>query len=106
MLDIDKTRTTSYHPQSDGMVERMNRTFKDMLSTYVSANQKDWDEHLQLVCMAYRSAEHESTGYSPNFMLFGRENVLPKELIAGVPPCNRHSDDYIADLEDRLNTVH
>ncbi|PIK39039.1 Retrovirus-related Pol polyprotein from transposon [Apostichopus japonicus] len=42
LLDIHKTRTTPFHPQSDGMVERFNRTLEDMLSLVVSENQKDW----------------------------------------------------------------
>ena len=43
MLNIDKTRTTAFHPQSDGLVERFNRTLENMLSLYVADNQKDWD---------------------------------------------------------------
>lgn len=43
---INKTRTTPYHPQSDGMVERMNHTLENMLSRYVDSNQKNWDENL------------------------------------------------------------
>lgn len=36
LFEIDKTRTSPYHPQSDGMVDRMNRTIKDILSKYVN----------------------------------------------------------------------
>lgn len=46
VLQINKTRTTSYHPQSDGMIERLNRTIKDILSKYISVNQTDWDKIL------------------------------------------------------------
>ncbi|CAG2198006.1 unnamed protein product [Mytilus edulis] len=73
-LKIDKTRTTAMHPQSDGMVERLNRTLEDILSKYVTKHQKDWDEHLQLALMAYRSSDHESTGFSPSMLMFGRGN--------------------------------
>ena len=54
ILEIDKTRTSPYHPQSDGMVERFNRTLEAMLAKYVSENHEDWDDHLQLVMLAYR----------------------------------------------------
>ena len=72
LLDIDKTRTTPYHPQSDGMVERFNRTLVTMLSAYVDKNHKDWDEQLPYVMMAYRSTDLETTGMSPNKRMFGR----------------------------------
>ena len=42
-LQIRKTRTTPYHPQSDGMVERFNKTLAAMLSKYVNNNHRDWD---------------------------------------------------------------
>lgn len=50
-----------YHPQSDGMVERFNRTLATMLTAYVSTNQRDWDDQLPYVTMA----EHETTDMSP-----------------------------------------
>ena len=56
LFSIEKTRTTPYHPQSDGMVERMNRTIQDMLAKYVAKRQRDWDVHLPMVMMAYRSS--------------------------------------------------
>ena len=69
LLGIHKTRTTPYHPQSDGMVERFNRTLAAMLSAYVSENHRDWDEQLPYVTMAYRSTEHETSGMSPNMLI-------------------------------------
>ena len=53
LLGIHKT---PFHPQSDGMVERFNRTVNAMLSMFVAENQDDWDEHLPYVMMAYRSS--------------------------------------------------
>ena len=44
LLQIEKTRTTAYHPQSDGMVERFNRTIASMVSMFVNDNHSDWDE--------------------------------------------------------------
>ena len=77
LFNMDKTRTSPYHPESDGMIERMNRTLQDMLAKYVSHHQRDWDEHLPLVMMAYRSSIHASTQYTPFCLLFGHEMRLP-----------------------------
>ena len=68
LLGIEKTRTTPYHPQSDDMVERFNRTLAAIFSAFLSDNHKDWDVHLPYVLMAYRSSEHETTGMSPNLL--------------------------------------
>ena len=67
-------RTTPLTPQSDGMVERFNRTLKNMLAKFVDENLSDWDCHLPLLMMAYRSAVHETTGCSPSELMFGRED--------------------------------
>ncbi|VDI58319.1 Hypothetical predicted protein [Mytilus galloprovincialis] len=64
-LKIDKTRTTSFRPQSNGLVERYNRTLENTISKYISKNQRDWDEQLPWALMAYNSSEHETTKFSP-----------------------------------------
>ncbi|GFY20733.1 hypothetical protein TNCV_1119671 [Trichonephila clavipes] len=86
ILAIDKTRTTALLPQSDGMVERFNRTILNSLSLLVSSNQHDWDKKLPFFLLAYRSAVHEITGYSPSQMLFGLELRLPADLLLCRPP--------------------
>ncbi|KMQ82837.1 integrase core domain protein [Lasius niger] len=107
LLGIEKTRTTPLHPQSDGMVERFNRTILNHLSLFVSQNQQDWDQKLQLFLLAYRSAVQESTGFTPSLMLFGRELRLPCDLLFGRPPDTPSSvEDYVDNLRERLEDVH
>ncbi len=81
LLQIRKTRTTPYRPQSDGLVERFNRTLLAMLSTVVREFEDDWDDHLPYVMLAYSSTVHESTGCSPSLMMMGREMNLPIDLL-------------------------
>ena len=57
-----------------------------MLTTFAKGHRGDWDEHLPFVMLAYRSTVHESTGYMPNQMVFGREVTLPVDLMFGSPP--------------------
>ena len=54
VLGIRKTRTTPLHPQSDGMVERFNRTMEEHLSKVVAEHRKDWDRHVPLFLLACR----------------------------------------------------
>ncbi|GFU83029.1 retrovirus-related Pol polyprotein from transposon 412 [Trichonephila clavipes] len=58
----------------------------DQGRNFVSANQQDWDQKVPLFLLAYRSAVHETTGYSPSQMLFGRDLRLPCDLLFGRPP--------------------
>jgi len=85
LLGIHKTRTTALHPQSDGMVERYNRTIEAQLATFFQDHQKDWDRHLPLLLMSYRSAVHETTKFTPAMLMFGRELSVPLDLLIGRP---------------------
>ena len=86
VLGIEKTRTTPLHPQSDGMVERYNRTLEHQIAMFVNENQKDWDQHISLLQMAYRTAMHEFTGLTPAKLMVGRELRVPLDLLMGTPP--------------------
>ena len=78
-----KTKTTPYHPESDGLVECFNRTLLMMLAMFAGNNKDDWDDLLPAVMMAYRSSVHESTGFSPYQLMFGEECTLPMDI--GLP---------------------
>jgi transposase InsO family protein len=81
MLGSQKIRTAPYHAQSDGQVERFNRTLLGMLSAFVNEQGDDWDQHLPFVMSAYRSSVHASTGTTPNMMVHGRESNLPVDVM-------------------------
>ena len=81
LLEVQRTRTTPYRPQSDGLVERFNRTLIDMLSKFCNERQDDWDQHLPYLLSAYRSSVNESTGCTPNLLMLGRETTLPVDLM-------------------------
>lgn len=56
LLGIHRVNTTAYHPQTDGLVERFNRTLIDMLAKRVERNGNDWDTQLPYVLFAYRAS--------------------------------------------------
>ena len=85
LLKILKTRTTPYHPQCDGQVERFNRTLLDMLATTTREHAFDWENQIRKVCMAYNTSVHSSTGFTPFFLMFGRQAKLPIDLMYGSP---------------------
>ncbi|MCG8624913.1 MAG: DDE-type integrase/transposase/recombinase, partial [Proteobacteria bacterium] len=108
LLGIGKTRTTPYHPQSDGMVERLNRTLETQLSMFVEDHQKDWDVYLPMLMMAYRTAIHDSTKCSPAKLMFGRELKLPIDLLYGRPSEEKsnNSTTYAEQLLQTLEHTH
>ena len=87
LLEINKTRTTSFHPQSNSVIERMNRTLLNMLTKSID-KQANWSYFLPFVLMAYRSSVHELTGFTPNRLVVGHEVLLPLDLI--YPPPESH----------------
>ncbi|KAL5515018.1 hypothetical protein EMCRGX_G000127 [Ephydatia muelleri] len=103
MLGIKKTRTTPYHPQSDGMVERFNRTLLNMLSIAVGEDEMSWDLQLPLLLLAYRTSVHDTTGTSPFELMYGREVRLPEDIMFALPATVETARaDYKGTLKRRL----
>lgn len=107
-LGIEKTRTSPYHPQCDGMVERLNRTLKQQLSKYICESGGEWDRYLPQVELAYNSSVHSSTGFSPFFLAHGREPRLPADILLNCSPaftsCTPGTPaDYARDVTTRLS---
>jgi hypothetical protein len=72
-----RSRTPSYHAQSNGHVERLHRTLHTALSHYVKSSHTDWDVKQPYFLLAYRATPQSTTGYSPFSLLHGREMVTP-----------------------------
>ena len=108
ILGVHKTRTTPLHPQSDGLVERFNRTLKTMLAKVTDEHQHDWDDHLAWALLAYRVATHRATGLSPAEMNFGRTLTVPADLLTGVAPNSKPQPrtEYAAKLRRTLDRAH
>ena len=79
LLDISQIFSTRYHPQSNGCVERANQTIKLMIEKVCIEKPKDWDIYLPMILFAYRNAKHNSTGFSPFQLMFGRQPKSPLE---------------------------
>ena len=80
MLRVKPIKTTPYHPQTDGLVERFNQTLKSMLRRVSVQGGTDWDKLLPYVLFAYREVAQSSTGFSPFELLYGREVRGPLDV--------------------------
>ena len=90
-----KTRTTPYHPQSDELVERFNKTLLEMLSKTVLEREHDWDLFLPSLLFAYRTSAHETTGTTPFQLMFSRDPQLPEDLLYNIStPKYRSVNEY------------
>ena len=105
LFGIEKLRTTAYKP-STNQVERFHRTMNSILGKTVSDHQKDWDTRLPFAMAAYRATQHDATGYSPNFLVLGRETRAPPDLVYGSPEeelaeSEQTYDKFVEDMREK-----
>ena len=110
LLGTKKLNTTSYHPMCNGMVERFNRTLKNLLKKHAARFVPNWDRYLDGVLWAYRNAPHESTGEKLSFLLFGVDLRTPNSKIEAallpptpIQPCT--AEDYREELITNLSSA-
>ena len=102
LLNVKKSRTTIYHPQGNP-VERMNRTLISMLKTLVPEEKQQWKSHVAPLVHAYNCTRHESTGYTPYFMMFGRPPRIALDVFLGLPDVYQGS---VQEIKERLQAAY
>ena len=107
LCGIKKLRTTPYHPQTNGQVERMNQTILSMLRCLPGQQKSNWRHHVNKVVHAYNSTKNSATGYSPYFLLFGRSPRLPIDILI---PTENHIQqshpDYVNKWRDQMQQAY
>lgn len=106
LLRIDKLQTTAYHPESNGIVERSHQTIMAGLSQFIEEDQRNWDVWLPYVMMAYRSTPHNTTKYSPYYLLHGREMRLPIDWIREEIQPDLSEDNLVQEIKRRIQIAY
>lgn len=108
MLSIAKSRTSAYHPQCDGHTEKYNDTLCRMIAKLMTEYAKEWDELIPFAVFGYNISPQASTGFSPAYMLYGREPRLLIDHAFGhvdYPIPTKHTT-YLKQLVDHLWETH
>ncbi|KAA3673078.1 uncharacterized protein DEA37_0009556, partial [Paragonimus westermani] len=104
-LCIHKTRTTPYHPQSNGLVEPTN--VMTILRAFIERHQSDrGDEILPQCLLTYMATVHSSTGYTPSLLTIEHELRLSIEVITPLTPAECIGLPYVKELSERLRVAY
>ncbi|CAD6215404.1 GSCOCG00011187001-RA-CDS [Cotesia congregata] len=94
MLGIKYITTTSFHPESNGSLERSHQVLKDYLRYFSNENADDWDTKIHLAGLYYNTSKHESTGFTPSELVFG---MNPRN-VSSLKTTNLTYMEYLSDL--------
>jgi len=105
LCGISQKFTSGYHPQTNGLTERFNRTIQQVLSKFVNPEQTNWDDLLQPSVFAYNTSIHSSTGFSPFEMVHGYLPNMPlgDDLIFPKPSVTASS--WVKSIHDQVRLL-
>ena len=106
-LGIKQYRSSAYHPESQGALERFHQTLKNMIRSYCFDTEKDWDEGIHLLLFAVRESVQESLGFSPFQLVFGHSVRGPLKLLKEKFLSNDETPlnllQYVSDFRNKLS---
>ena len=87
LMGVQKIQTSPYHLQTNGQCERFNSTLINMLGTLPKEKKSEWKNHIGMLVHAYNCTQNSATGFSPHYLMFGRQPCLPVDVALGLAPC-------------------
>ena len=105
LAKVKKLCTSPYHPETNGQCEHFNATLISMVGTLPSHAKKDWQEWITTLTHAYNCTVSSVMGFSPYFLMFGRNPKLPLDIDLGIPTIEQEStsqQSYAQKLCSRL----
>jgi hypothetical protein len=108
LFHIEALHSTAYYPKGNSVVERVNQTVNATIAKALGEldSSADWDEVSSMAAYSYNQAVHRSTGYSPFFLMFGRDVRSPFDLLLRAEQEDRSLEQYVLHLLRALQTSH
>ena len=105
-LGIKQVKSSPYHPQSQGALERFHQTLKTMMRAYCFQENKDWDEGIPLLLFAARESVQESLGFSPFELVFGHVPRGPLKMLKETWLLDDNSESLLTRMSDVRDRLH
>lgn len=108
LLKIEHHKSTAYHHETVGGVERNHRLLNEYLRSYLNGNLADWDTYLRYFTFCYNITQSTTNDskYSPFELIFGKNATMPNEILNGQVTPIYNIDNYISELKHRLQSAH
>ncbi|MCO5566933.1 hypothetical protein L7F22_020616 [Adiantum nelumboides] len=103
-LDTTLSMSTADHPESDGQTERINQILEDMLRSYVSKKQSNWEDYLPILEFAYKSSKDLASGFTPFMLMYGFHPRSPM-AVSLEKEKTQSVKDFLEDMNDMLKAA-
>ena len=101
---IEQFRTTAFHPQTNGSLERSHLVLTEYLKMFIS-KYNDWDEWTDMAAFSYNTSVHEGTGYTPHELVFGKIARVPSRKRVPEDFENETYNQYLSKLSIRMQEL-
>ena len=109
LLGIRKLRSSPYHPEGNGLVERFNGTLKSMLQKFAADEPESWDKYIPYLLFAYQEVPQASTGFSPFELLYGHAVRGPLQILreswTGDMSQENSVVQHVVEMREQLQTM-
>ena len=109
LMGVQKIQTSPYHLQTNGQCERFNSTLINMLGTLPKEKKSEWKNHIGTLVHAYNCTWNSATGFSPYYLMFGRQPHLPVDVALGLAPCTiteSNTTKFVQKLREQTKWAH